>query len=238
MALTALLTVSFLTIACSKAKDDNSSVPVEAAEIDNGTSSSLQISSPRPTEILTVSQNELAALNQFIKLRDPSAPTVTMAGAGGGWGIYVAANSFFQINISGAIATTWPSVQGGEGSQLRLRFEIPQQTPLRSYVLALSNRLIRSVEIVEAGVQQNYRVWSLKMNFGGSMYSVQVNGYIYKPATVVTSQQQIILQGEVTYVPEAPYLQNTFRLGIFNNIPACAALTTAPTTLLNQIGCL
>jgi hypothetical protein len=243
LAFTALLAASFLSAACSKSAEDKKSTPVEAAEIDNGTASSAQVASARPTEVLSVTQNELAALNQFLKLRDPSAPTVTMTGSGspwGGtsWGSQVNATSLFQINIAGAVATTWPSVQSGEGSQLRLRFEIPQQPPLRNYVLALSNRLIQSVEIVEAGVQQNFRVWSLKMHFGGAKYDLQVNGYIYKPATYVTSQQQILMQGKITYIPKPPYVQNTFRLGTFNNVNACAALASAPATLLSQIGCL
>lgn len=243
VALVALLSTTLFLAACAKDKKSDEA-PVEAAEIDNGTGPAPRVMSAPPRDSLTVTQNELNNLNQFLKLRDVNAPAMTMTGSStGSWGVpnYTAQSLngrvLFQLDLAGVVATTWPSVQSGEGSRLRLWIEVPQRAPLRNYVLNLSNRLIQSAEVVDVGVQQNFKVWSFKANFGGSKYDVQLNGFIYKPNTFVTADRTVYMQGEVTFVPDAPHTSGTFRLGTFNNISACASLASAPTTLLSQVGC-
>lgn len=232
ISLSLILVAGLMTTACSKSINKEDSTPVEAAEIDNGTASASQITSAPPRHQLVVTQNQINNLNYFLKLRDPNAPTVTLTGL-----TAINARVFFELDLAGVVATTWPSVQNAEGSRLRLRIEVAQRPPLRNYVLDLSNPLIQSAEIVEQPVQNNYKIWAFRVKFGGSKYDVQVNGNIYKSNNYVSMDRNVYMQGEITFTPDAPQASGTYQLGTFSNIMACPSLATAPTTLLLQVGC-
>jgi hypothetical protein len=233
-----LLTISTLT-ACNVMKATQTEAEEESIAVDPGTGSVPASVGAPPRDSMTPNSSQVSEIYKFLAVRDPqvlqmfpqafqNAQSLDQLFTLPAWGMassqgLAVPRLRFELNMESLSGSTWGANEAATGSNIRLWFEVPRNTPLLPYKMNLKNSSIREAHLTQTAQGQ----FSLSATFGGSAgYTLSVEAQtVRRPVPALVP---FALNGRVRFaLANGVVLQSGGLIGTFE-VPACPVFAMSP----------